>query len=102
MKFSRFGICSRSDGTSGLSREKCTLSNWRCTTRLIGLGAPSGPVKSQTAGTAAATGATAGKPLTSSASAALTRSHLIGLSHLQTSSGIQDKTSEVVRDGELS
>src|SRR3954469_21162840 len=25
-KFSRCGICSRSDGTLGLSREKCTLS----------------------------------------------------------------------------
>src|SRR5262249_40383398 len=26
MKSSRFGICSRSEGTSGLSRRKCTLS----------------------------------------------------------------------------
>src|SRR6185312_10849292 len=25
-KFSRWGICSKSDGTFGLSREKCTLS----------------------------------------------------------------------------
>src|SRR6266702_6029283 len=28
MKLSRFGICSRSDGTLGLSRVKCVLSNW--------------------------------------------------------------------------
>ena len=28
MKLSRFGICSRSDGTLGLSRRKCVLSNW--------------------------------------------------------------------------
>src|SRR6516164_3495754 len=27
-KLSRFGICSRSDGTFGLSRRRCTLSNW--------------------------------------------------------------------------
>src|SRR6266404_1720037 len=35
MKFSRFGICSRSDGTLGLSRVKCTLSNSTYTTCLI-------------------------------------------------------------------
>jgi hypothetical protein len=29
MKLSRFGICSRSDGTFGLSRRRCVLSNWR-------------------------------------------------------------------------
>src|SRR5262249_23583426 len=28
IKLSRCGICSRSDGTLGLSRVKCTLSNW--------------------------------------------------------------------------
>src|SRR5258706_9313109 len=28
MKLSRLGICSRSDGTFGLSRVKCVLSNW--------------------------------------------------------------------------
>ena len=27
-KLSRCGICSRSDGTFGLSRRKCVLSNW--------------------------------------------------------------------------
>src|SRR3954454_9684962 len=35
MKFSRFGICSRSDGTFGLSRRKCTLSKIVKTTCLI-------------------------------------------------------------------
>src|SRR5215470_19467757 len=29
IKLSRFGICSRSDGTLGLSRRKCTLSKMR-------------------------------------------------------------------------
>src|SRR6476660_1250244 len=33
-KFNRCGICSRSDGTFGLSRRKWTLSNVRKTTRL--------------------------------------------------------------------
>ena len=28
MNLSRFGICSRSLGTFGSSRRKCTLSNW--------------------------------------------------------------------------
>src|ERR1700752_3729951 len=31
-KLSRCGICSRSDGTFGLSRKKCTLSNTMLTT----------------------------------------------------------------------
>src|ERR1700749_811226 len=35
MKLSRFGICSKSDGTLGLSRVKCTLSNSMYTTCLI-------------------------------------------------------------------
>ena len=34
---SRFGMSSRSDGTFGLSRKKCTLSNVSCTTCLIPL-----------------------------------------------------------------
>src|SRR5271155_1246699 len=36
-KFSRFGSISRSDGTFGLSRKKCTLSNVICTTCWIPL-----------------------------------------------------------------
>ena len=36
-KFSRLGIISRSDGTLGLSRKKCTLSNVSCTTCLTPL-----------------------------------------------------------------
>src|SRR5689334_18865669 len=35
MKLSRLGICSRSDGTFGLSRRRCTLSNWKYMTCLI-------------------------------------------------------------------
>src|SRR5262245_29009174 len=35
MKLSRFGICSRSEGTFGLSRRKCTLSSWMKMTCLI-------------------------------------------------------------------
>src|ERR1700730_11111220 len=35
MKFSRFGICSRSDGTLGLSRRRCTLSKTILITRLV-------------------------------------------------------------------
>jgi hypothetical protein len=31
-KFFRFGICSRSEGTFGLSRNRCVLSNWIETT----------------------------------------------------------------------
>ena len=37
MKFNRFGIISRSDGTFGLSRKKCTLSNMIWTTCLTPL-----------------------------------------------------------------
>ncbi len=37
MKFSRFGSISRSDGTFGLSRKKCTLSNVIWTTCLTPL-----------------------------------------------------------------
>ena len=36
-KFSRFGIISRSEGTFGLSRKKCTLSNVSWTTCLMPL-----------------------------------------------------------------
>src|SRR5882762_1891336 len=35
MKLSRLGICSRSEGTFGLSRVKCVLSNWTKITCLI-------------------------------------------------------------------
>src|SRR6267143_2339114 len=35
MKLSRLGICSRSEGTLGLSRVKCVLSNWTKITCLI-------------------------------------------------------------------
>src|SRR5258707_2448606 len=54
MKLSRCGICSRSDGTLGLSRLKWTLSNWMCRTCLIALGAPVG-VRNWQVGAAAAT-----------------------------------------------
>src|SRR6185437_2235742 len=51
-KFNRCGICSRSDGTFGLSREKCTLSNTRLTTCLTPL--PSWQPDDEGCGTAAA------------------------------------------------
>src|SRR5260370_16746958 len=73
MKLSRFGICSRSDGTFGLSRKKCTLSNVICTTCCT-------PLPSEQAGDAvvvAAESAFAGEKPTAVAKVAAARTALI-------------------------
>src|SRR5205807_4742695 len=73
MKLSRCGICSRSDGTFGLSRKKCTLSNVICTTCCT-------PLPSEQAGDAAVVAAdtafAGGKP-TAVAKVAAARTALI-------------------------
>src|SRR5260370_39630144 len=69
MKLSRFGICSRSDGTFGLSRKKRTLSNVICTTCCT-------PLPSEQAGDAvvvAAEAAVAGEKATAFAQVAAAR-----------------------------
>src|SRR6185437_5837277 len=60
-KFNRCGICSRSDGTFGLSREKCTLSNTRlmtCLTPLPRLQLDDSDCGTATAGVSAVTATT--------------------------------------------
>src|SRR6266513_2091755 len=63
-KLSRCGICSRSDGTFGLSRKKCTLSNTMLTTCFTPLPSPHPRVVSAPAVT--------GAPLTTAAPLAAT------------------------------